>query len=120
MLVPERPTACCGFHHLSPFISLGRHEFYSPRSHGGLLSGVFGVLASAENTHEYPAELIDSGIYLPVICDRSVCDLSTHPKGRSQAPVRKLRSPACDVATEPPPPTMSPVNRGGWALAGLL
>lgn len=86
---------------LSLLISLGRHEFYSPRSHAGLFSGVSRVLALAENTPEYPAELIDSDIYHPLICDRSECDLSTHPKGRSQALVRILKNPACDGETGP-------------------
>lgn len=105
----------CGPHHLSPLLSLGRHELYSPRSHGMLSSGVFGVLASAENTPEYPAELVDNGIYLPLICDRSVCDLSTHPKERSLTPVRKLQSPACDVAIVS---SHAPVNRGAGPWLG--
>lgn len=105
LLVPERPVHSLKMDSVwfSQFVTthfLGRHDFYSPRSHAGLFSGVSGVLALAENTPENP-ELIDSDIYHPVICDRSGCDLSTHPKGRSQASVRILQNPAFDGETGP-------------------
>lgn len=79
-----------------PLVFLSRHEF-SPE-YAGLLSGVFGVLLLSED--EFPAELIDSGIYYPMICNRSEHDLSHSPQMKVTS---SCKDPACDGETGPYP-----------------
>lgn len=89
-----------------------RHEFYP--EYAGLLSGLIGVLPLAEDASTFPAELIDSGIYYPVIYNRSEHDLSHSAQLKVTG---SCKGPACDGETGPYPVLHKQI-RGlgiGWA-----
>lgn len=66
--------------------------------YAGLLAGVFGALASAEDTLEFSAELTDSGIHYPAICDRPECNLSHSPQRKVPG---SCTDTVCDGETGP-------------------